>query len=351
MSPPIFIVGPSRSGTTLLSVMMDAHPELAILPETWMVVDLERLGAVRRFRSRWVYRLFMEDLWSHTHQVDPIAARAIAETAAETPAYRGSTAALVERIARRFCDARSAQRWGEKTPAHTFRIGQIRRAFGDVTFVRLARDPRDILASYAKAWNRGVADEPYLGYSAGLVLRYLREVLVDDLGGILLRYEDLVTHTEAKLRELCAALHCDFDPAMLAFTHSERSRQLSQDAKHRQLIRPPDPKRIGNHGDVLSELQIARIEALFEREMAQLGYARTQPAPTDPESRAWIAAVEKSSHTINRGRNWLRTRLRGEAKVLLHELLGSQAERVLKRGVATRREDWLRRLEALPPAR
>ncbi|TMA47502.1 MAG: sulfotransferase [Deltaproteobacteria bacterium] len=34
MTPAPFIVGVGRSGTTLLRLMLDAHPDLAIPPET-----------------------------------------------------------------------------------------------------------------------------------------------------------------------------------------------------------------------------------------------------------------------------------------------------------------------------
>ena len=39
--PPVpFIVGVGRSGTTMLRLMLDAHPDLAIPPETHFVPDL-----------------------------------------------------------------------------------------------------------------------------------------------------------------------------------------------------------------------------------------------------------------------------------------------------------------------
>ena len=49
LSQPLFIVGPGRSGTTLLSTLLDAHPEIAIFPETWMFLILDRLGCTDRF--------------------------------------------------------------------------------------------------------------------------------------------------------------------------------------------------------------------------------------------------------------------------------------------------------------
>ena len=38
--PAPFVVGMNRSGTTLLRMMLDAHPELTIPPETHFVPDL-----------------------------------------------------------------------------------------------------------------------------------------------------------------------------------------------------------------------------------------------------------------------------------------------------------------------
>src|SRR3954453_20185805 len=43
-APMPFIVGAPRSGTTLLRLMLDAHPELAIPPETYFVPNLIEAG-------------------------------------------------------------------------------------------------------------------------------------------------------------------------------------------------------------------------------------------------------------------------------------------------------------------
>ncbi len=36
-NPFLFVVGAPRSGTTLLKRMLDAHPEIAMTPETWWI--------------------------------------------------------------------------------------------------------------------------------------------------------------------------------------------------------------------------------------------------------------------------------------------------------------------------
>ena len=49
-----FVVGMNRSGTTLLRMMLDAHPELTIPPETHFVPDLIKAARepARRPRTR-----------------------------------------------------------------------------------------------------------------------------------------------------------------------------------------------------------------------------------------------------------------------------------------------------------
>src|SRR5688572_28548977 len=41
--PPVFIVGSPRSGTTMLRTMLDAHPTLAIPPESHFITSMWRV--------------------------------------------------------------------------------------------------------------------------------------------------------------------------------------------------------------------------------------------------------------------------------------------------------------------
>src|SRR5689334_9381164 len=61
--PAPFIVGVGRSGTTLLRMMLDAHPELAIPSESHFMVDLLAIGAGETARERFFSLLTNAPTW------------------------------------------------------------------------------------------------------------------------------------------------------------------------------------------------------------------------------------------------------------------------------------------------
>ena len=63
--PPLFIVGLGRSGSTLVSRMIDAHRAAAIFPETHMFGVLDFVGALENFGDRWQHILFLNEVWAN----------------------------------------------------------------------------------------------------------------------------------------------------------------------------------------------------------------------------------------------------------------------------------------------
>ena len=59
LSAPVFIVGCGRSGTTLLRLMLNAHPDLAIPHESHFMYQLMRLRA----HGKWPHRFDESNDW------------------------------------------------------------------------------------------------------------------------------------------------------------------------------------------------------------------------------------------------------------------------------------------------
>src|ERR1051326_3454999 len=152
---PIFIVGTARSGTTLLSRMLDAHSEIAILPETWCYVLLDRLGCIKEFTDPWQTALFFNEIWQNLKSDRDPAARVVAREASRQTRYVGPTARVLEQIGQAYAHERHAKIWGEKTPGHALWLPQIRDLFPRARLLFMVRDPRDVLVSYDDRWNFG----------------------------------------------------------------------------------------------------------------------------------------------------------------------------------------------------
>src|SRR5215208_6756369 len=175
---PIFIVGAMGSGTTLLRLMLDSHESIAIAPETGF---MRIYSSIRTIPFKWSGRRWAQRLGWADDELDAEARK------------------FFETIFSRYAEEQGARRWGEKTPQHTWHIAAMKRVFPESVFVGLIRHPGAAVASNMRRF----------GHTARWATthweRYNKEIArhadKHPRRMILLRYEDLVQHTEAVMRE------------------------------------------------------------------------------------------------------------------------------------------------------
>src|SRR4051812_46854361 len=138
---PIFVLGCPRSGTTLLQLMLHAHPRIAIPPETRFVVpayyrrrefgnlaDPER----RRALARWITGtrgLRFRDLGLDAESVQR-------DIVSAPPTMGSALSAVFAAYARRF----DKVRWGDKRPAYFAHLDEVLRLFPTAQIVSIVRD-------------------------------------------------------------------------------------------------------------------------------------------------------------------------------------------------------------------
>jgi tetratricopeptide (TPR) repeat protein len=294
-----FIVGAIRSGTTLLRLMLDSHPDMAIPPETSFPEPfLEGAGDALTDGPALAAELAEMKKFAD-FGISPEALVA-ALPAGSFPVADGLRAFYLT-YAARF----SKTRWGDKSPGYVASMREVERLFPEASFIHVIRDGRDTLvsqrdaksglfrnterdaAAHARYWQRcilkGRAQSPELA-------RYME-----------VRYERLVRETEAVLREVCAFLGLAFHPAMLEY-HRHADQRLEelgarrradgslQTEQERRAIfqlttRPPDMTRIGRWREQLSEPDMLRFEETAGEVLTQLGYALVAGG-REPESLA-----------------------------------------------------------------
>jgi O-antigen/teichoic acid export membrane protein len=346
---PVFIVGMSRSGTTLLSRMLDSHSEIAILPETWMYVVLDRLGCLEDFSDSWQASLFFNEVWKNLKSYRDPAASVLAREAAREVGYIGPTATVLEKLGRAYAKERNARIWGEKTPGHALWLPQIRTLFPQARILFVVRDPRDVLVSYDERWDEGARDTDYLVSTASLLKYYMTHLLhrpsfpPEQVRWV--RYESLVSDPSAELEKICEFLGINYEPSMLAFYHRHANveRDMPDGEHHALLGRPATTEKIGRFREALSPSQIALIERHLSEEMQILNYplAAHRDSPFTSAEKKSLAKGEKYYREMMAGQIRRRFRRRGKIKLRAYQIFGRALEVVPSWRVATSENEWL----------
>jgi hypothetical protein len=189
---PVFVVGSMRSGSTLLRLILDSHPRIAIGAETGFmgaVTGTKRIAGWK-YGAEWYQRIN----WSEAELDERL---------------REFYAGMFERYAAE----RGKARWGEKTPFHTSLIADMARIFPTSVFVGIVRHPGAVASSLSARFH----------YAFDEALSYWTATNLDLVEGgsrlgdrfVLCRYEDLVTDGEPVLREVMRSVGEDFSPHLL----------------------------------------------------------------------------------------------------------------------------------------
>ena len=217
---PIFVVGVARSGTTLLSAMLSAHPRLDCGPESRFFARLRHLGASDQRRllapASWPGPAvdFVASLSNQGHPVVELFGLSIDDVRAYLADRRPSVAAMLESLTVLHARRAGKARWIEKTPRHLLMTDTLWRHWPEARVVRIVRDPRDVALSLA---GLPFAKESVVGNLVRVDQddRASRQRIEADPRAMTLRYEDLVTEPERELRRICAFVGEAWEPAML----------------------------------------------------------------------------------------------------------------------------------------
>jgi len=287
--PAPFVVGVGRSGTTLLRLMLDAHPELTIPPETHFVPELIAVARKRRATAERLSEIVVSQRqWADFGlDADELRRRFAALDALEAgPAARVFYDLYAERAGK--------PRWGDKTPIYVEHMREIEAALPEARFLHLVRDGRDVALSRIR---RALDEPPPVGRIATNWKRRIGAARKQARGlahYMELRYEDLVADAESALRQVCEFVELRFDPAMLDYHRGagERLREMAGDlparggkahrpgserlAAHALATEPPRPERVGAWREEMSAADVAAFEDAAGDLLSELGYERTR---------------------------------------------------------------------------
>jgi hypothetical protein len=287
-SEPIFIVGCGRSGTTLLRLMLNRHPRIAIPGETWYFPDIEemRTGLATAPEQDWRAAVATRIERSSTFRELGVSRDQIDDALSRISFNEWGNVLAVANLA--FARAEGKDRWGDKTPGYVRHLPLLKREFPAAFVVHMIRDARDVAASFfeqpfgpktaieaAIYWKKDVSR----GQQFGVPLfgdRYIE-----------IRYEDLAKNPEAQLRKVLSHVGEDFDPVVLDQAPAAGEYVIPEHHWHELTKKPVTTTRVGRWRTKLSPRDAQLIELEAGAMLRQLHYA-TDERPSPSVLREWI---------------------------------------------------------------
>ena len=281
--PAPFVCGVTRSGTTLLRLMLDTHPEVAIPGEThWVPRLIKRMERAPLTADEAADFVTEHKRWGDFH----LDAGQLRE---RFRALRPFTAGdAIREFYGLYSEREGKTRYGDKTPGYMREMLRLQRVLPETHFIHIIRDGRDVALSVLKL-NWGPSNPTEAAQLWTERIQKARQQAPKVSNYMEIRFEDLVIDTEGTLRKVCEFIDLEFVPGMLDYHEraadrlKEKERDLPRSNRpaqpaelrmksHMLAREPPREDRIGLWRTKMEPEAIAEYEAVAAPMLTELGY-------------------------------------------------------------------------------
>jgi protein-tyrosine sulfotransferase len=258
---PIVVGGCPRSGTTLMRVILDTHPNIACGPESGIFVP------------RWPSLKKLPDRFGMPRNT----VMALFKTSP-------SQAWFIDEFFKLYTVIRDKPRWAEKTPANVNQLEFLFEHFPKARFIHMIRDGRDTVCSLRTHPRHKVVDGQLIKLDTRHPIgpcteRWVHDVSAgrryrDDPRCLEVRYEELVGDPRATLERVFERIGEPFDDRVLDF-HSVkgRSRDFTNFPQNPEATKPLYTAAVSRwHADFSGE-DLTTVKRLAGPLLIELGYA------------------------------------------------------------------------------
>jgi hypothetical protein len=298
---PIFIGGDGRSGTTLLSLILDSHPELNVGPELHFsgpenlgpyvlhcldllqVNDPSSHGAGLKENPQ-LKRGVQFAKRCHRFGVDfVVLERLVKETmgvARSDLSTFEDRCILINAIGEHRRTESGARRWGIKIMRDIGRVHSYSKLWPRAQFIHVIRDGRDVAASQMTEHGTWGYDD--VGRAAHGWMELIQKARKNDHRAALIeiRYEDVVGEPEEALHGLLNFLRLTWSDQVLR--HTEVPHSLYDNPYNHpsisSIVKPINSSAVGRYRKDLSPEQITLFESIARASLDELGYHITDMA-------------------------------------------------------------------------
>ncbi len=261
---PIFVVGMNGSGTSMLADCLGQHPELfAAYFETkvfpYLLLRIHKYGDLSKDDN--FFKLWMAVL--NIPVMTQINGWAPPQLPSNWQAFPRTLPAIIDAVFRSIALKYNKQRWAEKTPQYIQHLELLSKSFPEAKFIHIVRDGRDCAASFHRRWRRS-PEYTMTRWKRDLQEGSLQSRSLEDKY-FELSYEDMTTHPEKWLRQVCDFVDLPFNEVVL------RSNQPHREGVEKSISGLIQPNS-GKWKSYFDKKQITALEKIAGAKLSAYGY-------------------------------------------------------------------------------
>lgn len=316
---PVFVVGHPRSGTTLVQLLLTAHPVFSSGPETHLFAHV--LAPFKGWESSKLSPAQLETAFKRLAGKPGIQLDTALKAALREQARAGGIAPahFLHRLMQHFAEQSgkaSAQRWVEKTPRHVQYVPQILALFPQARVINIVRDPRDVVSSPPRfyesrsaTYRRQVCIERAESWNMMVGLSRTFEA---DSRILTIRYEDIIADAEGSLLRMMQFLGEAYRPESLErFAEHYDQVVLPKEEVRKSLLAVGEiVDRRGIWKQRMSEREARLVELICEPLMREFGYDLVVCANLSEQEKQALLRRERASAAFHYRLYTLSRRLR-----------------------------------------
>jgi hypothetical protein len=271
---PILVGGENRSGTTLLGITLDSHPDVVMGSEIDFISP--SFEKIRNNELGEPEERFLRQLGRFGVRNDEILTLLSEATddLGRVPLTHSERSMLMQQVGNHRAAVGNVERWGFQIQRQIGNAELLSLSLPNAKFVHVVRDGRDVAASHMKlsnkTWTYKSAEEAAKGWAS--LVRGVREIAHPTITEI--RYEDLIHNPAPTLKTLLGGLALAWSDNVMEHSTIKHD-LLDSPADHpsaNQVNRPLYSDSIGAYRHTLSKDEINTFERIAGEELELFGY-------------------------------------------------------------------------------
>ena len=285
--PGIFVIGCPRSGTYLMSMLLNHHFSTAIPLETHFIPLFKRQIALWGDLSQTKNRLsLMEsifdflEIWTHYESTDRnykkeklFSLLEVREQALRIAENSSGYPQMVEGLFKAYAYKKGLRLWGDKSAFHRHQpLELLVDSTENIKFIHMIRDPRDVSLSWKKIWvgprftaETGFAWREHIKEKRHWGKRHPQQYIE-------IKYEDLISNTQQVLEIIGEYLGTNIENADIPFWESSFAKTLAEGKTHALLNQAMKTDNIFKWKNQMRSRDIDILERICWNELKELGY-------------------------------------------------------------------------------